>query len=172
MPCRSYSLPTYACISGSRLAYVKNSVCSSCYANKGAYRWPSTTAAQTRRLLHLKHPDWVEAMVKLINHYSPAYFRWFDSGDLQDQEMLTRIFEVCKQTPDTKHWMPTQERRMVKNVFPPPNLVIRVSSPIINVPLISSIHLHVSMVMDRPDEHIGYICPATKIGRASCRERV
>ena len=169
MPCRSWSLPTYACISGSRLAHIKNSVCSSCYATKGAYRWPSTINAQTRRLLHARHPQWVEAMVTLINHYSRDYFRWFDSGDLQDMEMLNKIFEVCRQTPETQHWLPTQERRMVKHVVPPPNLVIRVSSPIMEVPLISSIHWTTSMVMKHPDPSVGYICPATTI-RHKCED--
>ena len=37
------------------------------------------------------------------------YFRWHDSGDVQDLDHLRRIYEVCKLTPDVQHWMPTRE---------------------------------------------------------------
>lgn len=167
LPCRSFSLPASACIAGSRLATLRTSPCYDCYAKRGSYVWPNVRKAQQQRLKNLSHPQWVEAMVFLIKRYSPDYFRWFDSGDIQDMEMLNKMFEVARQTPETKHWVPTQERRMVKNIIPPQNMVIRVSSPVYNVPLISSIHIHASMVMHNPDSNLGYICPATTI-RKTC----
>ena len=43
---------------------------------------------------------------------------------------LKNIFEVCKQTPDTAHWLPTREARFLKLMDPdvvPKNLKIVLS---------------------------------------------
>ena len=53
-----------------------------------------------RRLQALTGPLWVQAMTALITGHK--YFRWHDSGDLQGAQHLKNIFEVCKNTPDTK----------------------------------------------------------------------
>jgi hypothetical protein len=40
------------------------------------------------------------------------WFRWHDAGDVQNLDQhMAKIIEVCKLTPDTKHWLPTQERQ-------------------------------------------------------------
>ena len=62
-----------------------------------------------KRLEAIKHPQWVNAMAVQINSKKTKYFRWHDSGDIQDVEHLLKIFEVCKLSPDVKHWMPTRE---------------------------------------------------------------
>jgi len=57
------------------------------------------------------------------------WFRWHDAGDLQSKEHMQKIIEVCKLTPDTKHWLPTQERQYLpapEDV--PENLIIRLSA--------------------------------------------
>jgi hypothetical protein len=57
------------------------------------------------------------------------WFRWHDAGDLQSHEHMQKIIEVCKLTPDTKHWLPTQERQYLpapEDV--PDNLIIRLSA--------------------------------------------
>jgi len=61
--------------------------------------------------------------------------RWHDSGDLQGPDHVKKIFEVCNQTPDTMHWLPTREAKLLKFLDPeviPKNLIIRMSSHMIN----------------------------------------
>ena len=81
----------------------------------------------------LEDPRWVEAMTVLIT--GESWFRWHDSGDIQSLKHLENIFKVCKQTPGTKHWLPTREVKFLKNIDPatvPPNLIIRISSHMID----------------------------------------
>ena len=131
MPGLSYSLPAWECKTGSKLRKIKNSVCSMCYALKGNYtRYPAIKAAQYRRLAAMKHPGWVEAMITVIKRQT--WFRWHDAGDVQDLEHLNKIFEICRATPETNHWLPTREA-WIKNHLDskPENLVIRFSPPMI-----------------------------------------
>jgi hypothetical protein len=133
MPGPSYNLPAPACITGSKLVNVIDSVCEGCYALKGRYNFPNVKAALARRLASLGHPDWIAAMIVLIK--GEPVFRWHDSGDLQSPEHLKAIFEVCKATPETRHWLPTREARFLRLMDPevlPKNLIIRFSSHMIN----------------------------------------
>ena len=134
MPGLSYSLPAWECKTGAKLVKVPGSVCAGCYAMKGNYtRYPAIKAAQYRRLDAIKHPLWVEAMATKIKRQK--WFRWHDAGDIQSAEHLKKIFEVCKLTPATKHWMPTREAQFLKDVNPeevPKNLIIRMSSHMID----------------------------------------
>ena len=107
MPEGSYNLPASHCQTGQKLALIEGTPCSGCYALKGRYRFPNVKDALARRLDSLKHPDWVPAMVKLIQGIK--YFRWPDSGDLQSAWHLQQIFRVCEATPATSPWLPTQE---------------------------------------------------------------
>lgn len=52
MPCKSLSLPTESCITGSKMSEIDGSICSSCYANKGFYSMYQNTIkpAQFARL--------------------------------------------------------------------------------------------------------------------------
>ena len=64
-------------------------------------------------------------MIALIKGH--PVFRWHDSGDIQSAQHLKNIFEVCKQTPKTKHWLPTREALFLKFLDPdvvPKNLKI------------------------------------------------
>ena len=110
MPCPSINLPATACKTGQILAKVPGTTCHGCYALKGRYRFKPTKIAMARRLEALKDSRWVRAMVVLMK--DRKYFRWHDSGDLQSAWHLARILEVCKQTPDTQHWLPTREARL------------------------------------------------------------
>ena len=60
-------------------------------------------------MLTWHHSRWAEVMAFLIEQNSCGYFRWHDSGDLQGQQHLDQIIEVCRLTPDVKHWLPTRE---------------------------------------------------------------
>ena len=133
MPGPAYNLPASMCLTGAKLVQIPGSVCAGCYALKGRYRFNNVQQALQRRATSIKHPDWVNAMVSLIMGHK--YFRWHDSGDIQSVEHLKKIFEVCKRTPSTKHWMPTREARFLKLMDPdiiPSNLIIRMSSHMID----------------------------------------
>ena len=133
MPGWAYGLPAKECKTGSKLRAVKDSVCYNCYALKGCYVFKVVQDAQYRRLEATKSPLWVGAMALLINSKKAKEFRWHDSGDVQDEEHLLKIFAVCKLTPSIQHWMPTREA-WVKHFLPecPENLVIRFSAPMVN----------------------------------------
>jgi len=63
-----------------------------------------------------------------------GYHRWHDSGDLQSVEHLEKIIEVCRRTPQIRHWLPTRELAMLRaSKTPiPDNLTIRVSATMID----------------------------------------
>ncbi len=168
MPGPSVNLPAWNCITGLKLQAVKGSVCAGCYAMKGRYRFSNVREAMDRRLEALKDPRWVDAMVTLIS--GEPWFRWHDSGDIQSPEHLKNIFEVCKRTPDTRHWMPTREVKVLKDMDPdtvPPNLIIRISSHMINQGPVKS-WPWTSTVSTKPEDRT---CPAPDQGNecGSCR---
>ena len=128
MPGPAFNLPASQCITGSKLVKVPGSTCSGCYALKGRYRFKNVQAALNRRLEKLHDPRWIESMVTLIDN-GPV-FRWHDSGDVQSVQHLKNIFEVCKRTPGTSHWLPTREARFLRLMDPdvvPENLKIVLS---------------------------------------------
>ena len=133
MPGWSIGLPAKECKTGGKLQAVPGSVCYDCYAMKGCYVFKVVQDAQYRRLAAIKHPLWVGAMAHLINSKKANVFRWHDSGDVQDEEHLIKIFAVCKLTPKIRHWLPTREA-WIKAFLPecPENLVIRFSAPMID----------------------------------------
>jgi len=159
MPGLSYSLPAWECKTGSKLRKIKNSVCSMCYALKGNYtRYKAIKAAQYRRLEAIKHPAWVTAMAAVIKRQK--WFRWHDAGDVQDQQHLNKIYEVCRLTPDTRHWLPTREAWIKDHLASKPdNLVIRFSPPMVNQRAPES-WPHSSMVVDKGF----HTCPAPAQG--------
>ena len=163
MPGRSFGLPTSACKTGSKLALLEGSICSSCYANKGFYKTFAhvVVPAQQRRLEAFDHPDWVDAMVKSLD--KEKWFRWFDSGDLQSSEMLLKIFEICRRTPKTNHWLATRERSFVREALihsdVPDNLCIRVSATYPDVPVKPIRGVNSANVHDKKDP-VGFVCNA------------
>ena len=155
MPGWAYGLPAKECKTGSKLVKVEGSTCHGCYALKGCYVFKVVQEAQYRRLASVKHELWTAAMALLINSKKSKYFRWHDSGDVQDEEHLLKIFAVCKLTPSVKHWMPTLEA-WVKRFLPlkPHNLIIRFSAPMVDQEAPSS-WPHTSTVVTS-----GRTCPA------------
>lgn len=161
IPSFSIGLPAWECKTGSKLREIEGSVCSSCYAMKGCYTtYPNVKKAQYKRLKALNDARWIQAMVKLIKGQS--VFRWHDAGDIQDMRHLNDIIEVCESTPETKHWMPTKEKRIVKRFLKsgktfPNNLVVRVSSAMVDgkpskaFPYTSTVHT---------GDPMGHECPA------------
>ena len=133
MPGWSIGLPAKECKTGSKLRKVPGSTCYDCYALKGCYVFKVVQDAQYRRLAAIRHPLWVQAMTHLINSKKPDVFRWHDSGDVQDLDHLNKIYEVCRLTPDRKHWMATREAWIQKHEHrAPDNLTIRFSMPMVD----------------------------------------
>lgn len=134
MPGKSWGINADRCITGSKLAEILGSICSTCYAQKGFYTlYPAVKRSQDVRLeaFNADPVAWAGAMVKLVA--SEKFFRWFDSGDLQSVEMLRAIVDVVRATPDTRHWLATRERGIVKAWLQtggqwPTNMVCRISS--------------------------------------------
>ena len=173
MPGPAYNLPAAACQTGAKLALVPGTVCHGCYAMKGRYRFTNVKTALARRLEALGHPDWVKAMTVLIK--GEKFFRWHDSGDLQSVAHLKAIFEVCNNTPETRHWLPTREARYLplNHDSIPKNLTIRFSShkidqpPVKSWPWASTVYSHVSPIYGATSLK----CPALKQGNScgACR---
>jgi hypothetical protein len=133
MPGWSIGIPAKECKTGAKLQQVPGSVCYDCYAMKGCYVFKVVQDAQYRRLKAIKDPQWVTAMVHLINSKKPDVFRWHDSGDVQDLDHLNKIFSVCKLTPGRRHWMPIREAWIKDHLDRcPSNLVIRFSAPMVD----------------------------------------
>ena len=155
MPGWAYGIPAKECKTGSKLQKVKGSTCYDCYALKGCYVFKVVQEAQYRRLRSIKHPGWVRAMTQLLQSKKSKYFRWHDSGDVQDLKHLAKIFEVARRTPDVQHWMPTREAWVKPFLkYAPSNLVIRFSMPMVDQEAASS-WPHTSTVVTT-----GRTCPA------------
>jgi len=132
MPCPGYGLPAAECPVGKKLRPVKGSTCNDCYGLKGRYVFPNVVEAQYKRMETLLDIRWVPAMVHLLKPL--PHFRWHDCGDVLGQWHLNKIFQVCRATPNTKHWMPSREYKLIKDNLDqiPKNLVIRLSAAMID----------------------------------------
>ena len=130
---KSISLDARKCKTGSKLAKKKGTVCNGCYALKGCYVFPVVKDAMARRLEFFNSANFIPIMVWLLQSQKKNFFRWFDSGDVQNVIMALNILEICKLTPNIKHWIPSKEYkiwRCVLNVEKlPSNVVLRMSSP-------------------------------------------
>lgn len=140
MPGLGISTPAARCNVGSKLRNVPGSVCSTCYACDGMYRFDNVEKALENRFTKIYTPEWVDSMVFLIENKKAiketGVFRWHDSGDLHSYKHLLNIVEIAKRTPNVKHWLPTKEKALVKKFLRenecPENLVIRLSGAMID----------------------------------------
>ena len=186
MPVPAYNLPIDECRTGRKLRVMKDrkgriTVCSNCYAGKGNYKRyeKNILPALYRRLESINNPRWVDAFVYILTHQKQILkhkvFRWHDSGDIQSPDHLDKIIEICKRTPQIKHWLPTKEARDIKN-YPGPvpgNLVIRLSGTFVDDQPPDYTHTSVATsdvdkvtcLASLPKEH-----PKKQIGCQSCRQ--
>lgn len=155
MPGYSTALAARDCVTGSKLHLIEGTICSTCYALRGNYLFPDVQEGHKRRILAIENEEWVEAMSFLINKrciatdFELAFFRWFDSGDIQSLSHLIKIFAVVRRTPQVKHWLATRERGFLRQYdklvrhglqeHPPSNVVVRVSSTKIGQAPLSSL---------------------------------
>ena len=132
MPCPSWGINPETCKTGAKQAKQPGTVCSTCYACKGTYKWPTTLQAMDRRLEGLKDRRWVEAMTLLISANADKHFRWFDSGDLQSKDHFDKVIQIAQNLPTIKFWLPTQEQLIIRDVPTPDNLTVRVTASMVN----------------------------------------
>ena len=147
MPGKSFSIPASSCKMGSKLSLIKGSVCSMCYAKKGSYQYPNVKTLRQANLDHyLENKDtFINDLTTLIQaeylNTGVAYFRWFDSGDLQNQAMFMDIIRIAYSLPHIKFWLPTKEIQIVSTIIHamkankihlPSNLNIRISVFMLN----------------------------------------
>lgn len=173
MPGFGYSTSADDCITGSKLAKVKNSICSICYAKKGRYVFANVQNAMKKRLDSLERLDWIESMVQLIARKEKSgYFRWHDSGDLQGVWHLEKIAEVARRLPNIKFWLPTREYKIVSDWLEtcnqskgrrklPANLTIRLSAYMINGQPPTNLAKRLGLVTSGAKDN-GFNCPASK----------
>ena len=178
MPAFGWGISAKKCVTGTKLAKIKGTICSKCYALKGRYVFKNVFNAHEARRKAIEEVEWVDYMAELLTlkyknlDKSKRYHRWFDSGDIQSFGHLMKIFEVCELTPQIKHWLATREYQLisqldVKDV--PKNLCLRVSAIKVDSPppkfwkWTSGVH--------KDKKPIGRECPAYKQGGecGSCR---
>lgn len=196
MPSMTYNIPATRCKTGSKLRArgrkqlettgTTNIPCGHCYVYGHNWRYENVQRGMERRYQSLTHPEWVEAMALLINrdcakwqrkHPSvPHVFRWHASGDVQDLGHMERIAAVCALTPDTAHWLPTQERPLMQQYLKvhgsfPSNLCVRISAAVIGGhagTYANDPHRQASMISLEPVAG-AHNCPAPQQGN-ECRD--
>lgn len=189
MPEGSFGISAHDCKTGSVLRQITGSTCSDCYALKGHYVMPATRKAHARRLGLInealadpeKRKEWVGAFIKLMEN--KKHFRWHDSGDIQSPEHLGLITEVARNTPETKHWLPTREEHMVNAYHKaggtvPDNMIIRMSAAHQDTPPPKRFANTSTVHKMAPAPQGSYVCPAkdqegecngAKHGGTNCR---
>ena len=186
MPSYAWSISAKRCNTGSKLAKVKGSVCYNCYALKGRYMFNGVQAALERRFnaWSSNREKWVDAMIYIMHNkkhiVNSKVFRWFDSGDIQGEDMLSDMNTVAWASPNIRFWLPTKEYKLIRNYNKhatelAPNLVIRVSAPNVDKGFtdIKGNFEYISTVYNKDKLHMsmGHICPSSKQDNkcGSCR---
>lgn len=133
MPCPSWSLSAFDCKS-------TDPICEKyCYARNGHYNFAKVEEPRRENSLIWLRKDWVKDFSSFIQLSDLKYFRWFDSGDLPNILLLQKICAIADQCPNTKFWLPTRAKEILKNYWEAnnkvplrslhPNLIIRLSAP-------------------------------------------
>lgn len=177
MPCYSYSIPANKCLVGGKLRAVENSVCHKCYAFKGFYNYPNAKNALEKRYLSLSDPQWVANMTLLIGSLEHSgYFRWHDSGDLQDISHFENICQIAKNLPNIKFWLPTREYGIISEYVKskktiPNNLTVRLSAYMVDGPLPLALAKQLNVVSSGVSTNDNFTCPASNQGNycLNCR---
>lgn len=169
MPESTFNVDAKRCNVGGKLVKKKGTVCSKCYwlriqnFRKNVDEASKWNYDQTVYYLNTDPDAWVKSVVKQIQ--GVKYHRWFDGGDLINEKMLAAIIEVAKQTPDTKHWVPTKEVKLVKNYKGeiPDNITVRVSAPNVDQKPLKGFNTTSTVTSDET-KYEGHLCPSSKQG--------
>lgn len=167
MPGTTFAIDAFACKTGSILAKTEGTPCHGCYARRIQKMRPSVNKGwkdNLERWNNSQPKEWALAITaQLMRYNTDGYHRWFDSGDLQSVAMLQAIVAVCNATPHIRHWLPTQERQILRDYQAiggniPDNLVVRVSGSKINGP--APTFANTSTVFDKRGDAIVWECKA------------
>ena len=170
MPSYAWGISAKKCVTGSKLAKIKGTICNKCYALKGHYVFKPVKIAHKIRLDAIYKSEWVDYMAELLTlkykrlDKSRLFHRWFDSGDIQSYEHLIKIFKVCELTPHIKYWLATREYKIISQVKTkdiPKNLCPRASAIKVDSPPPKNI-LKWTSTVHKNKKPIGYVCPAPK----------
>ena len=167
MPCKSLSLPIEETCKGRfELNGDIKEICKSCYADKGAYNWPNSVNLKAHNLAETRKQDFVPDMINKL--YKMPHFRWFDSGDIENEIMLEKVYQVCLDTPNTDHWIPTKSRELFDQYLwemleALPNVKVRYSSPSKNG-IYDNIHGSVAITDKKQLTKDMFLCKAKSIG--------
>jgi hypothetical protein len=181
MPGPSWSLPAHkAC------PRANGTICDSCYASKGCYRYSSTQNAQNARFAWTVESmrtasgreQWTAAIVDGIRKSGCAYFRVHDSGDMFNVAYAECWLAVCLAMPGIRFWIPTRSWQKPKSplpVFDPLLNTLRKLATLQNVtvrpsaldfgdgaPVIAGLHAGSTAAM--PDGLRAHQCPAPEQG--------
>jgi hypothetical protein len=147
--------------------------CAGCYAAKGFYRMPTVNEPREHNAKDWKREEWVSEMVAELS--TQMYFRWFDSGDMFHIGLAEKIYQVMKQSPNTRFWLPTRMHKIAK--FRPiiakmeglPNVVVRKSGDEIDGSTIRGKNTSTIICSDSQADS-AWICPATiKGNKPNCK---
>ena len=181
MPCHGYSLPADTCRRGSLLRQISGSVCADCYALKNRYLFNNVQAAMYKRLdaVVSDTTEWQVLITELISRKEHSgYFRWHDSGDIQNVEHLNALNNIALSLPAIKFWLPTRETELVDqwldgaNGAVANNLAIRISANMISQKPSSPTHRADTITTSSVGfDASSFHCPALKQGNqcGSCR---
>ena len=139
MPGLSWGVSSDACKTGAKLAKQIGTTCADCYTKRGRYVFGAVRAANDRRLAAWRAGKkawsaWADNFASALADVDRAgYFRWFDTGDIQDLLMVRAIVRIAELLPTRRFWVPTQEHRLILRYIEdggtiPENLTIRLSS--------------------------------------------
>lgn len=167
MPCYSWSTPIETCPIGSILRKIEGTPCSVCYADGFLYQLDNARYVRHRNLLSYlnNRNQWIADITLKIDSTFLDIFRWFDSGDIIDEQMFIDICQVAKNLPHILFWLPTQQLNFVSKHLDkiPDNLMVRISSTKINKYRklsISHPNVGVSMVYTEETKAFTEICKA------------
>ena len=167
MPCKSWSLEAIATCPASKGEDGELvDACKGCYATTGFYLMKDAVNLRRYNSEDWKREEWVSEMVYELR--KQTYFRWFDSGDVAWLKLAEKIYQVCEQTPNVKHWLPTRMYKFPKfkaildKLNELPNVRVRFSSDSIEGDFTNE---HASTIIPYADSPIeAFICEAYSRG--------
>ena len=113
MPCKSWSLEALTtCPASFNVEGDLVDACKGCYATTGFYLMKDSVNLREHNRNDWKREEWVAEMVYELRNQT--YFRWFDSGDVAWLKLAKKIYQVCEQTPNVRHWLPTRMYKFPK----------------------------------------------------------
>ena len=138
--------------------------CKGCYAVGGNYRFKNVKQARSHNKKDWKRSEWVADMIEELD--SDRYFRWFDSGDMYSLALAEKMYEICKATPWTRHWIPTRMhkfkkfRDVIDRLNALDNVVVRLSSDGINGEIIEEAEYSSTIIPFIDSVTIATVCNA------------